>query len=104
MKNKRKIKRFKMRHVLFLLVLIYGVSTFMNQEAMMRELDEKRAIKDTEIEQLKSEIIDSELKLEYVHSYEYLEKLARERLGMVKPNEKIFIDKNKNKFVKGIKD
>lgn len=104
MKNKRRRKRFKMRYVLILLVLFYGISAFMSQEAMIRELDEKKAMKNAEIEQLKTEIIDGELRLEYVHSYEYLEKLARERLGMARPNEKIFIDKNKNKFVKGIKD
>jgi cell division protein FtsL len=33
--------------------------------------------------------------METLHSNEYIEKIAREKLGMVKKGEKIFIDANK---------
>lgn len=104
MKNRKKRRGFKIRHVFYLVALIYALSIFMNQEEMIKELDEKKSIQDAKIEQLKIEVVEGEQKLKYVHSPEYIEKMAREELGMAKPNEKIFIDKNKNKFVKGIKD
>lgn len=38
-----------------------------------------------------------EEKLKYTDSLEYIEKMAREELKMVKPDEIIIIDTNKNK-------
>lgn len=104
MKSKRKRRKFKIRHIFFLTVLIYGLSIFINQEAMIRDLNQKKSQKNSEIKNLQNEVIQKDEKLKYVYSPEYIERLAREELGMVKPDEKIFIDKNKNKFVKGIKD
>ncbi len=104
MKSKRKRSKFKIRHIFFLIALIYGLSIFINQQSMIRELNQKKAQKNSEMKNLQSEVIQRDEKLKYVYSPEYIERLAREELGMVRPNEKIFIDKNKNKFVKGIKD
>lgn len=35
---------------------------------------------------------------EKYNSNEYIEKIAREKLGYVKPGEKIYIDVNKNRY------
>lgn len=59
--------------------------------------------KDREIEALKGRIAtateESERlsqEVENLNDPEYLEKIAREKLGLVRPNERVFVDSNKS--------
>ncbi len=81
----------------FCLLLIYGlfISTHLyiqKQEKMaqMKANEEKIREQKETIEALKKELNKSD-------SLEYVEEVAREDLGMVKPREIIFIDKNNSK-------
>lgn len=53
------------------------------------ELEEKIKVATQKTESLEKE-------LENLNDPEYLEKIARERLGMVRPNERVFVDVNKS--------
>ena len=52
-----------------------------------------------EISNLKLEIDNLNSELENSSSTDFIEKVAREDLGMVKPREVIYVDKNKDKMV-----
>nr|WP_202710121.1 septum formation initiator family protein [Sporosalibacterium faouarense] len=101
---RKKRKKIRIRYIFFLIIFIYGISSFFNQQGMLNELDNKKAIKEKEVRKLTQEIEELEDKIKYSNTPEYVEKIARDELGMVKPWEVIFIDKNKNKFIKGLKD
>lgn len=84
----------------FYLFFIMGIILFFSGAICMQL--QKRNDYDEQIKQLEYEInkqneINEELKRqnEYQDSDEFIEKIAREQLGMIKPNEKIFIDQNK---------
>lgn len=97
MEKRRTRKRFKVSHLIILALAVYLGITFINQQSEIKELEKERLQKQQEIERLNSEIMDIEEKLKYTDSLEYIEKMAREELKMVKPDEIIIIDTNKNK-------
>ncbi len=49
-----------------------------------------------EIEQANAQAEHLEQELENLNDPEYLEKIAREKLGLVRPNERVFVDANKS--------
>ncbi len=72
------------------------VYTFVNQQITLsqknrqiEELTEKVAVAKEETERLQQEV-------DNLSDPEYIEKIARERLGLVRPNERIFVDSNKS--------
>ncbi|MTI71261.1 MAG: septum formation initiator family protein [Firmicutes bacterium] len=90
-----KKKKFKLRYVLFLALIIYLGTVFIKQEMTINSLEKKNETKQKEVKELNGEISEIEKQLEKVNSLEFIEKVAREELKMVKPNEIIYIDKNK---------
>lgn len=105
---KKKKKKFNLFNVIFTIFVLYFAYTAFNQYKLIDELDgqiaEKNSIKSetiNSIEELKEDVekINNDEKL-----LELVEKIARDQYKMVKPNEIIYIDKNKNdnKFIKGI--
>ena len=96
MKKKRYTLRLRTKIFLVLLFLGYFGITMLKQEI---KLNEQRA----EIQHLKEQIaeteeVNAELErlIEYTESEEFIEKVARERLGWVKKGEIIFIEKKKD--------
>ena len=81
----------------FLLVLCFGyfVVTFTIQQF---KINEYRVKEDYYIEQI-SEVTDKTVEYKEITSQvkdiEYIENVARDSLGLVKPYEKIFVDVNK---------
>ena len=89
-------KRFGGRTILLLvcLVFIFYISYIVFiQEMKSIELDKELAEKRMEIEKLQETVERLEIELERTEDLDYIEKLARERLRMVKPNELIYIIK-----------
>ena len=104
----KKKRRFNVINFLFLVFLVYFAYTAFNQYEMLsdlnRQIAEKERLKaDTEKESLvlKSDV---EKLSEEETLMEIIEKIARDQYKMVKPNETIYIDKNKNdnKLIQGI--
>lgn len=88
MKNKKLVKRF-----LTLIVIIYAIFTLVNQQKVLNQYSSNskelsRKIKEQEV--YNDELIAEK---ENVNSKEFIEQMAREKLEMYYPNEKIYIDR-----------
>lgn len=59
-----------------------------------QNLQREKATIQTQIEEQQQLQIENELQKEYLRSDVYIEKIAREQLGMVKPNEVLYVEQN----------
>lgn len=81
------------KSLLILLVLIYAIITLVSQQKVINQYSansKELASKISEQETQKAELTD---KKQNVNSKEYIEQVAREKLDMYYPNEKIYVDK-----------
>jgi cell division protein FtsB len=104
----KKKRKLNVVNLLFTVFLMYFAYTAFSQYQMLsdlnKEIDQKMLVKaevEKEVMELKEDVAkmsDEEALLELV------EKIARDQYKMVKPNETIYIDKNKNdnKLIRGI--
>ena len=93
--NKKRKRKIRVFHIIVFAFVLYFVYTLYDQQIQMNKYD-------SQIEMYTSDIKSkTELKEYYsgqkvnINSDEYIEKIARESLGYVKPYEKIFIDANR---------
>ncbi len=89
-KNKNLLKR-----IIFIGILIYVVYTFFTQQKSLNiyTADKERYI--AQIEEQKEEQEKLKEEKENINSKEYIEEIAREKLDMYLPNEKVYIDISK---------
>jgi len=93
-KKKKKIELDYIRIILVIFVA-YFVCTIVKQQFSLNEYDVKIADLEMQIETANEQAEElNELK-EKVNTTEYIETVARNELGLIKPYEKIFIDVNK---------
>ncbi|MCR2043900.1 FtsB family cell division protein [Anaerosalibacter massiliensis] len=95
--GKKRKRKFKIRHLLLFLFIIYICSTLYNQRVMINGLKKEKASTEKDMEELKSDIDRINTEIKNKDSLKFIEKTAREEFRMVKPREIIYIDKNKNK-------
>lgn len=74
------------------LIIIMGITMLTQQPAINEKTEELEEQKKT-IEELSERIEELENELNYMGTDEYIERTARDRLGMVKENEIIFKEK-----------
>lgn len=89
-KNKSLLKKF-----LFIGIIIYIVYTFFSQQKMLntyKEDQERYSEQIAEAEELQEELKTTK---ENINSKEYVEEIAREKLDMYLPNERVYIDISK---------
>lgn len=86
-------KRKIYKRLLILLVLIYAIFTLANQQKVLNEYSKTSKELTNKIED--EEIYNNELIAEKdnVNSEEFIEQMAREKLDMYYPNEKVYLDK-----------
>jgi len=96
MKKKRYTLRLRTKIFLALLFLGYFGITILKQEIKLNE--QKAEILHLQEQIAETEEVNAELErlIEYTESEEFIEKVARERLGWVKKGEIIFIEKKKD--------
>lgn len=88
MKKKKLYKR-----LLIILVLVYAIFTLANQQKVLNQYSEnskKLASKIEEQQAYNNELLSEK---DNVDSKEFIEQMAREKLEMYYPNEKVYIDK-----------
>ncbi|MDQ0150253.1 septum formation initiator family protein [Eubacterium multiforme] len=88
------IKKLKGKNLIILVLCLVFLFSFVRQERAIMNIKEQIAQKHTELEKLKQKNKQLEEEVKSANSDEYIETLARERLKMVKPGEKIVNDKN----------
>ncbi|KRQ86678.1 Cell division protein FtsL [Caloramator mitchellensis] len=86
----------KKRILWFIIFFIFG-SIFIKQSIIMYRLNKQYKQYSKQLE--KTKLINAQLKdkLNEAKSEDHVEKLAREKLGLVKPGEILFIDKNRKR-------
>ncbi len=86
-KNTKKIKK-----IVLIIILIYAIITFVKQQKILNAYNEQESNLKTQI----SEASEYQEKLNAekvnVNSPEYIESIAREKLGMYLPNERVYVD------------
>ncbi|AEE90387.1 Septum formation initiator [Tepidanaerobacter acetatoxydans Re1] len=87
MKGKRK---FKIRHLLFLLFLIYVASTLAMQQFKITKLAQQEAQLKARMKEVTEQREELEEEISLLHTDEYIEGVARDELGLVKPGEYIY--------------
>ncbi|MDO4744235.1 MAG: septum formation initiator family protein [Clostridia bacterium] len=75
-----------------LAVCIYVACTFVKQQITLSKCDDVADEYRAKIAEAQAENQKLEDELEKADTDEYLEQIAREKLGLVKPNERVFID------------
>lgn len=94
-KKKRSQKPSSLFLRVFLLVFVGAVSVGIGKQALhYQELQEELTAVATQIEKEEERQLEFEGRKEYYTSDSYIEQVAREQLGMVKPNEVLFINRS----------
>lgn len=85
----------KLKNILVIAFIIYAVTTFINQEKVLSSYKEQEAQVVSQIEDAKDYQEELNINKENANSLEYIEQVAREKLNMYYPNEKIYVDNSK---------
>jgi cell division protein FtsL len=91
---KRK-KKFKFIDFVILLIIVYSCYIFVNQQIKISRIKKEITINKNQLEQLKEKNLKLQDEIKMSKSEIYVEKLARERLGLIKPGETPVINTNK---------
>lgn len=84
-----------LKRIIIVAVLIYAVCTFISQQKLLNTYTAEAEDYNTQIEEAKEisqELADTK---EHLNSKEYIEDIAREKLDMYLPNEKVYLDISK---------
>lgn len=96
--NKKTIKRRKKISLFNIVVctfVVYFIYTFCEQQIQINNYNSKIETYKSDIEAKEKLVSYYENKQTNIETDEYIEDVARESLGYVKPYEKIFVDANK---------
>ena len=88
MKNKTTI----LKRLILIAILIYAIITFINQQKVLNTYSEQENNLNTQIAEASEyqDILNEEKSI--VNSPEYIEAIAREKLDMYLPNERVYVD------------
>ena len=85
----------KLKNIAVIAFIIYAMTTFMNQEKVLSSYKEQEMQVANQIEEAKEYQEELNINKENANSLEYIEKVAREKLNMYYPNERIYVDSSK---------
>jgi len=92
------MKKGKLLKNAFVIALIVWIVMLVKQQINIKQYEEEINVLSSKIEVAEDELNQNKenLKQEQINvdSAEYIEKLAREKLGMYLPNERVYIDSN----------
>ena len=92
-----KKRKLRLKNVLMIAFIVYAAITIVNQQLTIYDL---RKAEQNEISKIEAVRNDNDRLMEMINnatSVEYIEKMAREQLGLVKPGEKVYIDQSSDK-------
>lgn len=87
--GKRK-KRFKIRHLILLVIVIFLVVTITKQQLKINKIKGEQAMVEAQIQEALKEQQELKKQIELLKTDSYIEKIARDELGLVKPGEIIY--------------
>lgn len=80
------------KKILFIVIACYVVSVFVSQQQTLNTYKQEIKKCEDQIADAKETKASLQEMKENVNSPEYIEQIAREKLGMYLPNEKVYID------------
>lgn len=80
------------KKILILLVSIYVIFTLINQQKTLNQYSKNSQELSQKIEEEKSTKEELAKQKENVNSLEFIEQMAREKLDMYYPNERVYVD------------
>ena len=89
------MKNKLLKKLLIFAFIIYFVYTLIMQQKTLNSYSAEEAKYSNDIEVAQEEQDDLKMMKENINSNEYIEQIAREKLGMYYPNEKVYIDVEK---------
>ncbi len=95
-KHKKFFKRNRIAIIISLLLVSYLSVVFANQQIKLHELKEEENMTLLRIQELQEQKEELDKRLGQSDDLDFVEKVAREKLKMVKPNEIIYIIQNKD--------
>lgn len=87
-------RKLKLKNLFMIIFIIYAAITIVNQQFAISELKEAEQAAISKIEAVKKDNDKLVEMIDNATSVEYIEKMVREQLGMVKPGEKVYIDQS----------
>lgn len=87
-----KSKSSLLKKVIFIVILVYAVITIIKQQKILNSYTVQEKNLKVEISEAKERQEQLNNEKENVNSLEYIETLAREKLGMYLPNERVYVD------------
>ena len=96
-KKKRKlIKKKSVLYIIGAIVIIYFVYILISQQVSIGSKNKEIKALQSEIDQASAETEKLQKQVDNLQDPEYIEKIAREKLGLVRPNERVYVDANKS--------
>lgn len=74
----------------FAVIILFLIASVINMQFELKELKDRKAALEEEIQDVQDNIQEIKMRLDTPLTDEYIEKVAREKFGFRKPNEKIF--------------
>ncbi len=81
--------------LIFLVIVAYAILTVFNQQKAINQYDENSKELQAQIQEQNEYKEELTAKKENVNSLEFIEQMAREKLDMYLPNEKVYIDQGR---------
>lgn len=85
----------KLKKLAFVVIAIYAVVKFTNQEKILNSYREQKVEIANQIKDAEEQKEQLTISKENANSLEYIEQVAREKLNMYYPNERIYVDNSK---------
>ena len=83
------------KKIFFVVIIIYVVSIFISQQKTLNSYKSSQKYYEEEIDAKLAYQESLKETKNNINSVEYIEEVARDKLDMYLPNEKVYIDKNK---------
>ncbi len=87
----KKLKKF-IKRLICITILIYAIVTFCNQQKILNTYASNKAVLNNQIEEANKKKEDLNKIKENANSELYIEDIAREKLDMYLPNERVYIN------------
>lgn len=97
MARKKRKTGMKLVMVVMALLVVYFSYTVFGQFKKISALESELATKEETLNQIQEENENLEKEIEDSDSLSFIERIARDEYGLVKPKEVIFIDRDKDK-------
>lgn len=85
----------KRTKLIFIVLIVYATITIINQQKTLNSYKVTQADLNEQIEEAKNYQEELNTNKQNINSLEYVEKIARKKLNMYYPNERIYVDSNK---------